>query len=419
MLRRWSFITQQPEFAKLWTGHIISVFGSAITTVALPLTAVIVLHATAFEMSALTAVGVLPPLLFGLIAGVWIDRLPRRPILIISDVGRALLLGSIPLLAAVGQLRIEYLYGVTFLAGLLSFLFNIGTTSFTPSVVGRENLMQANSATTLNVSMGSTVGPAIAGGLVQLLTAPAAILFDAISFVASAFCTVLVKIPANAQPSAARRGRIRLGPEIVEGLRYLFTGRYLSPIAVSATIGAAFGAMQVGIYILFMVRDLHLTPALVGFAVTATGIASLVGALLAPTFGAKFGPGPTYIAGQLFASLAGVALAAAQGPAIAIAVFLIISRLLSGLGPSFYSISQTTIRQSVVPDHVLGRVNSSWQFVVIGVQPLGALAGGALATGIGLRATIALSSVGMLLGLGWAARSPLRFLRQLPDQSPT
>ncbi|MBO0703432.1 MAG: MFS transporter, partial [Candidatus Dormibacteraeota bacterium] len=167
--RRWSLLRRHPEFAKLWAGDLVSVFGSAITTVALPLTAVVVLHAGAFQMGVLAAAGTLPPLLFGLVAGVWIDRFPRRLVLIVGDVGRALLLGTIPVLALLGRLRIEVLYLVAFLVGLLSFLFLIAAASVTPALVDREDLMQANSATALNSSLGSTAGPALAGALVQLL----------------------------------------------------------------------------------------------------------------------------------------------------------------------------------------------------------------------------------------------------------
>lgn len=412
--RRWLFLGRHPEFFKLWSGQAISTLGSSITTVAMPLAAIIVLHASPVQMGLLAAMTTAPHLLFGLVAGVWVDRTSRRSILVVADVGRALLLGSIPVLGVLGILRIEHLYAVAFLTGTLTLLFDTAALSLVPALVGRENLIHANSAWVLNLSVAGTAGPSLAGGLVQVLTAPIAIAVDAASFLVSAGFSLRIKVGPGST-GARRAGRVRLWAEIREGLHAMFSNRILSAIAVSATVGALAGAMQGAIVVLYLVRDLHLTPTLVGLAGTATGVASVAGALLAPLYAERLGPGPAYITGQLLTSVAGLLLAAAQGPLPVVALFLVIGLLLRGLGPPFFSVPQATLRQALVPDHLLGRINATWRFLVFGAQPLGALLGGVLGTALGLRTTIVVGSLCMLLGVLWGARSPLRSLRQIPD----
>jgi hypothetical protein len=305
MLRgRRLFLARHPEFAKLWAGYAISSSGSAVTALAMPLTAVLLLHASPVQMGVLSALTMLPHLLFGLPAGVWVDRLPRRSILVTADVGRALLLGSVPVLGALGVLRIEHLYAVAFLAGVMTLLFDAASATLVPALVGREDLVQANSAWVLNVAVAGTVGPSVAGGLVELLTAPATIALDAASFLVSAGCSLLVRVPPG-EGVARGRGPVRLRSEIGEGLRTLFGSPVLSAVAVSATAGALAGAMQGPLVVLYLVRDLSLSPAVVGLAVTVAGVGAVAGALLAPAYSRWVGLGRAYVSGQLVASWQG------------------------------------------------------------------------------------------------------------------
>ena len=412
-LSQWLVLRRHPEFFKLWSGQAISSFGSAITTVALPLAAVVVLHASPVQMGVLLASTTLPHLLFGLVAGVGVDRLPRKSILVGTDLGRCLLLATIPILGVLGELRIEHLYAVAFLTGTMTLLFETASMSLLPALVGRDNLIHANGAMILNTSVASTAGPALAGGLVQVLTAPVAIAFDAASFLLSAVCSLLIEVQPAAR-SATGRGRVRLWAEIVEGLRVVFADRVLSPIAVSAAIGAMAGAIQGALVVLYLARDLHLSPAFVGLAVAASGVGSVVGALLAPPYSVRLGPGPAYITGQMLASLAGLFLAAARGPLTVVMLFVVVGRLVAGLGPPLYAVPQRTLRQALVPDQLLGRANATWRFMVFGAQPLGSLLGGVLGATVGLRAALVLGSVGILFAVAWATRSPLRSLRQIP-----
>ncbi|HEY8745388.1 MAG TPA: MFS transporter, partial [Chloroflexota bacterium] len=233
---QWTVLRSHPEFFKLWGGQMISSFGSAITGLALPLTAVVVLRATPLQMGLLGTVGFLPQLLFSLPAGVWVDRLPRRPILIGSDLGRAVLLGSIPVLALLGLLRMEELYVVAFLTGVCAMCFDVAALALVPALVERERLVDANSSSALSDSVAMTAGPALAGGIIQLLTAPVAIAIDALSFLLSAAFTIVIRVREPAPVAKRRRGR--LWTDIGEGLRLLVAHNALRAMVVSATLGS-------------------------------------------------------------------------------------------------------------------------------------------------------------------------------------
>ena len=391
------------EFRKLWIGQAVSASGSAITSVALPLVAVVTLNASPLEMGLLSALTVLPHLLFGLSAGLLVDRVSLRPLLVIADAGRAVVLGAIPLVWALGSLRIEHLYVVAVLAGVLTLLSDTASLTFIPALVPRDELMQANSASMLNQTVASTTGPAVAGFLVQLVSAPFAIAFDALSFVVSGVASYLIKAP----PKVA--GPPRAKTHVFTGLRVLFGHRLLAPLVLSATIAAVAGAMQAPLVVLYLVRELHWSPALVGVAVTVVGAASVGGTLLATPLTRHFGIGRTYTLGQLLVALSGVTLT------IGLAPFIFIAQTMAGLGMPLYGVPQRTLRQSLVPAELLGQATAAWRTLVIGGQTIGAVSGGLIAGPLGLRPTLILSSAGMLAGCLYAALSPLRSLRKLPS----
>lgn len=404
-------LRRHPEYLKLWSGQSISAVGSRITAVAMPLAAVVVLHASPIQMGVLAALTMLPHLLFGLPAGVWVDRLSRRAILVVADVGRAVALGAVPVLGFLGLLRMEHLYAIAFLTGLMTLFFDAAAATLVPALVGREDLVRANGAWVLSNTVANTVGPTLGGWLVQVLTAPAAIAFDAASFLLSAGCSLLVRV----DEAPRSRRRVRLWPETFDGLRVLFGDPILRPVTVSATAGALAGAMQGALVALYLVRDLGLTPALVGLAFGVAGGASIAGALLARAGSERMGPGPSYVTGQLLFGLGVLAMAAAAGPPAAVLALLLVAFVLAGLGPPLFSIPQITLRQSLAPAHVLGRVNAAWRFLVFGVQPLGALLGGAIGAAIGPRAALVASGLGVLAAFLWVLSSPVRSLRRIPD----
>lgn len=391
------------EFRKLWIGQLVSASGSAITTVALPLVAVVTLEASAVQMGLLSALTIAPHLVFGLPAGVWVDRWSLRRVLIWTDIGRVVLLGSVPVVAAVGVLRIEQLYVVAVLTGMLTLVSDTASQTFIPVLVQREDLMRANSAALLNLNLASTTGPSVAGFLVQVLSAPLAIAFDAASYVVSAVASYLIREPAR--PPAPQRSR----PRLSTGLRVIFGNRVLMPLIISATIGAAAGAIQGPLVVLYLIRELQWPPALVGVGLTTFGVAAVLGTFIATTWCRRVGIGRAYISGQLLASLTGAALATGLAP------FIYVGQSLAGLGMSLFGVPQRTLRQALVPPHQVAQVTATWRTLVIGGQVIGAATSGLLATALGIRPTLLLSTPLMFTGVLIALFSPLRTLQTLPD----
>ncbi len=391
------------EFRKLWIGQLVSASGSAITTVALPLVAVVTLQASAVEMGFLAALTIAPHLVFGLPAGVWVDRWSLRRVLIWTDLGRFVLLGSVPVAAAVGALRIEQLYVVAVLTGLLTLLSDTASQTLMPALVAREDLIRANSAALLNFNLASTAGPSVAGFLVQVISAPFAIAFDAASYVVSAVASYLIREPVRAP--ARERSEVRLST----GLRVIFGNRVLAPLTVSATVAALAGAMQGPLVVLYLIRELHWSPALVGVALTAFGVAAVAGTFVAAAWCRRVGIGRAYLTGAFLASLAGAALATGLAPMV------YVGQAVAGLGMSLFGVPQRTLRQALVPPHLLGQVIATWRTLVTGGQAVGAAVSGVLATAIGIRPTLVLATAGMLTGALVALFSPLRTLDSLPE----
>ncbi|GAB3425081.1 MFS transporter [Flindersiella endophytica] len=412
MLRQWSVLARHPDFLKLFTGSTISLFGSSITAVALPLTAVFVLSASPFEMGLLGAAGFLPYLLIGLPAGVWVDRMPYRTVLVVADVLRALLLGLVPVLGLLGWLEMWQLYVIALLTGVGTLFDSVASMSFTPSLVGRAHLLQANSALAQSNAIVSVTGKALGGALVQVLTAPVAIVVDAVSYVASAACKLFIRTPGPATVEPARRQPLRSA--LAEGFRAIARQPVLRPLFVSATIGALSGQIQAAIVVLFLARELGLPPALVGVSIAVSGVASVLAAMLAAPLTERLGHGTTYMVGCLVTALAGLVLVLAAGPLLVVMAVVVASGLLAGAGPPIFSINQQTVRQSLAAPEMLARINATWRFLVFGTQPIGALLGGTIADVAGLRTAIVVSSVGMLASVGVAAWSPLRALKTLP-----
>ena len=393
------------EFRKLWIGQLVSASGSAVTSVALPLVAVVNLQASAVQMGALSALTIAPHLVLGLLAGVWVDRWSLRRVLICTDVGRLLLLGSVPAVAALGWLRIEQLYAVAVLTGVLTLLSDTASQTMIPSLVPRADLMRANSAALLNLNLASTLGPSVAGFLVQVLTAPFAILVDAASYVVSTVAAYLIREPARAP--APERSQVRLSA----GLRVLFGDRMLRPLVISAGVAAMAGATQGPLVVLFLIRELHKSPAFVGLTLTTFGAAAVAGTLVANGWCRRVGIGGSYLSGVFLASLNGVALFTGLTPVI------LLGQVCAGLGMSLFGVPQRTLRQALAPPQLVGQVTASWRTLVIGGQTVGAATSGVLAAAIHIRPTLLIATAGMVAGLLIALVSPLRGLRELPEEA--
>nr|WP_191909877.1 MFS transporter [Microbispora cellulosiformans] len=415
--RPWHVLREFPDFRKLFTGSSISLLGSSITTVALPLTAVSYLHASPAQMGMLGAVSMLPHLILGLPAGVWVDRMSYRRTLILADFARAPLLGSIPVLAMFGWLQMWQLYVVAVLAGIGGLFEMVAAQSFTPAVVPRSHLLPANSSLALVTATVNTAGSGLGGLLVTLVTAPIAIAADALSFVISGVLKTRIRASGRTDAHTERRRRSLL-VEIFHGLRAVFTHPIVRAVTVAATIGALAGQMQNVVLVLYLVRTLGFSSALVGVVIAIAGAAGILGAVLATGVTRRLGHGPAFITGMLVASVAGLVLAAASGALVPAIVVVVIAQSMRGLGPPIYGVNQQTLRQAHIPPALLSRANATWRFLVYGTQVLGAALGGFFGAAAGLRATLVVSSGLMLVGTAVAWASPLRSSGELPPQEP-
>ena len=412
---RFTGLWRHSDFRKLWAGQTVSVFGSQITFLALPLTAVLVLDATPAQMGFLTAVGGLPALLTGLLAGAWIDRRHRRPIMIAADWGRAALLLVVPIAHALGVLHIGLLYVVSFGLGTFGLFFSIAYRSLLPSLVGREQIVEANSKLELSRSGGEVAAPGIGGLLVQIATAPIALLIDAFTFVVSALLLQSMRTPEPER--APPEQRESLWKEAGEGLRVVVRNPVLRGLAGCAGTISLFSTLLETVALLYMTHQLDLNPGLIGLIFTVGGGGLVVGALLAERVTRWIGLGPALIGGVMLIAAADLVLPVASGPLVAIVVLLAIGHFLFGVGLIYFNIGQVSLRQVITPDRLQGRMNATMTVVLVGTVPIGAILGGALGETIGLRPTLFVAVAGELLAVSWLLLSPVRSLHELEAPS--
>lgn len=391
----------------LLTGQTLSLVGSEVSALALPLTAVLVLNANAAQMGILRAVEYAPAALFGLFAGVWIDRIRRRPILILTDVGRGLLLGSVPLAIFLGMRQLDYLYAVAFLVGMLSIFFSVAYQAYLPSLVQRESLADANGKLEASRSVAGILGPGLSGTLVQVLTAPLAILIDAASFFVSALFMFLIR---SSEPLPAARQN-DMWREIGDGLRLTLGHPLLRTTLITSAIFNLFAGILNSQYVLYVTRELRISPLQLGAAGVVSSIFGLLMAVLAGWLGTRFGIGHMIVVATFLISAGWLVLPLAHG-APQFATLLIASGASCGaMGDALYNVNGVTLRQLLTPQDMQGRVSASTRAIIWGIQPVGALAGGALGVTIGLRATLLLTAMGFFAGFLFAFFSPLRNLR--------
>jgi MFS family permease len=372
-------------------------------------------------MGILAAVEFAPFLLLSLFAGVWVDRLPRRPILIIADIGRALLLASIPLAAVLGVLRIEQLFVVALATGVLTVFFDVADQAFLPALVSRENLVEGNSKLEVSRSVAQILGPGVAGGLVQLVTAPIAVLIDAASFIASVLFLIGIRVPEPAieRPSGPQAG---VWAEIREGLGVVLSNPVLRSIAGCTATSNLFGNVMGAVFILYATRSLNLAPAELGLVFAAMGPGALLGALVANRVAQRLGLGRTLFGSTLIGGLASLLIplasgadTRAEGPGHLLVVgLLMLANFVIGLENPIYNINQVSLRQAITPDRLQGRMNASMRFIVWGTMPIGSLLGGALGDLMGLWPTVLVGVLGGLLAPLWVLFSPVRGLRDQP-----
>jgi MFS family permease len=404
---------RHPDFMKLWGAETVSQLGTHVSVLALPFVAIIILEVSAFEVALLGVIELAPFILISLPAGVWVDRLRRKPILVVSDLGRAVLLASIPIAYWLDALTIWQLYVVGFAVGVFTVFFDVSYQSYLPSLVERHQLVEGNSKLEVSRSGSQLAGPGIAGALIAAVTAPVAVLVDAISFLASALFLFRIRKEEGPAPTRAER---KAGPgmkeEVKEGLRWVLGNRYLRWIAASTATFNLFGSIIFSIFLVFAVRELDLGPGTIGLIFAVANVGYLVGALFANKLARRFGVGPTIIMGAACSvSLLLLPIAPASNPI----PFLLAAQAISSMGIPIYNITQVSFRQAITPERLQGRMNSVMRFIVWGVMPLGSLVGGAIATWFSLRTAIWVGAIGMSLAVLPVLLSPVRTLREMPE----
>jgi MFS family permease len=403
------------DFLKLWSAETISQFGTQVSLLAIPFVAVVVLDASTFQVAALGVVDFLPFILFTLPAGVWVDRLRRRPILIAGDFGRAFLLLSIPIAYVLDVLTLGQLFVVGFLAGTCTMFFDVAYMSYLPALVEREQIIEGNSKLEISRSAAQIGGPGFAGLLIQAFSAPYAILIDAVSFLGSGLFFFRIRRHEEPPvPQSANGEKTSLWTELKEGLRYVLGNPNLRAQAGCTASSNFFSNVSFAIIIVFLVRELGLSAGVIGLALSLGSVGSLLAAFTATRISGRFGIGPTTIGVGLLwgpATLL-IALAPAGNEAIP---FLVFSQLVLGFAIVVYNIVQVSYRQAICPPRLQGRMNSTMRFIVWGTIPLGGLVGGVLGSTIGLRETIVVGAVGAGLSFLWIVFSPQRQLREMPE----
>ncbi len=399
------------DFMLLWGGQTVSEVGSAVTTLALPLVAVLVLHATTFEVGALAACTTLPFLLIALPAGAWVDRWHKRSVLLWGDAGRVLVLGSVPIARALGHLGLAQLYVVALLSGVLTVFFDVAYQSYLPALVTRDQLVDANAKLAASQSFGQVTGPGLGGVLVGALGAAYAVAVDAASFVVSTIATFAIRgREPERQPTGVPRDLRR---EIREGLAFVLRHPILKKVVGCTATSNFFSGAMVAIESVYLVRTLHASPRVIGGVLSLGSVGGLLGAIFAGRIARRVGTARIIWLSLTVASPFGLLMPLAfrgYGVLLVAASFFAISA-----GGVVYNTAQVSFRQAVCPPPLLGRMNASVRFLVWGTMPLGAIFGGIVGTVIGLRATELVCALGQWSAVLWVIASPLFGMRDVPE----
>ena len=403
---------RDPEFMKLWSSMTITAFGAQITNLALPLTAAVMLAATPMQMGILVALETLPFALFSLHSGVLIDRVRKLPIVIAANWGRGLALLAIPAAAYAGVLSIEMLFAVGFVCGIQNVVGGAAYQVLLAQMAGRERLVEGNAKSSLGEMSSALIGPGLAGGLIQLLTAPFAIVLDACTFFASALMLRRIRAPRD----VAHEGpKASVMAEIHEGLKLVWNNRTLLALSWLAALWQILHHMQMAVLILFATRDLGLSAGAIGLTYAFGGVGCMLAAMLAERLSARFGVGPGIVHGLILTALGWQAFGLVSGSPAVATVALGLAMLVFDFGGVLYGINYLSLRQAITPDRLLGRMTATMRFLTVAAATLGSLAGGALATVIGLRATLlTVGALGLVLATGAVLWSPVRRHRKLP-----
>jgi MFS family permease len=405
-------LLRERQFRHYWSAQTISLVGDQVSLLALPLLAALLLHAGPAQMGYLTAAGLVPNLVLSMYAGVWVDRRPyRRHVMIAADIGRFLLVATIPVLYALGDLQLWHLYAVALGVGTLSIFFEVANTTLFVSLVPREGYVQASSLLNGSRAMSFVVGPTAAGWLVQFLTAPVALLVDAVSYLCSGVLLSRIR-PTEPPPETERKG------QLLAGLKYLFGNATLRSMLLAVATVNFFNYMFWALVIFYATVDLGISPGVLGVVLGAASFGALLGSVITGRLTRGIGLGRAYVLGIVVFTAPLLLVPLAGGPMPLVLGMLFCAEFTSGLGVMVLDITAGVIGAAVIPNEMRARVAGASRTVNYGIRPLGALAGGALGALAGVRPTLWVAAAGALLGLLFLVRSPVLSMRDLPDAAP-
>ncbi|MFJ7625105.1 MFS transporter [Streptomyces sp. NPDC097595] len=404
-------VTGLPEFRLLWSSQSLSVLGTSVSRTAIPLIAATALAASPFQMGMLQAALGLSYLVLGLPAGAWIDRMRRRPVLIVCDLGRALLMVTLACAALLDRLTFPLLLGVALLLGAARTFYEVAYQAYIPAVVGRDRLVEGNSRLESTNSASQMAGPALAGALAQA-GAAAAVSVQAVSYAASLLLMRRIRKP-EAVPVRGPAANMR--EEIKGGLSFVLTHPLIRPVVGSAATYNFFYAVQAPLVLLLLVHEVGLSEAGAGVLMAVGGVGGVLGAASAGRLARRLGQVRVIRLAYLMA-IPTVLLIPLAGPSWRM-LFFAVPWFTAAYGLVVYNVAQVSFRQALCPDHLLGRMNASVRFLIWGIIPVGGVAGGALGEWAGVRGALLIAGVGMTSGALWLLSSRLRRLRDIPEQT--
>jgi MFS family permease len=412
---------RQRDFVKIWSAATASVVGSQVTLLAVPFIALTMLGASVFQVSLLTTVEMLPFLLFTLPAGAWLDRVRKRPVMIAADIGRGVVLMSIPVAYVAGGLTMLQLYLVAFVTGTFTALFDVADQSYLPALLERDELVDGNANLQISQSVAQIGGPTLGGNMIAVVAAPFAILVDALSFfISGGFISAIKRREQAPKRRIGPSGRPeRMRAEIAEGLRYVLGHRYLRPIAACTGTSNLFGAALFSIFPVLIWRELRLPPAFYGTVMGLASVGFLAGATLSNRLPGRIGIGRTIIVSAAISAPAFLLIALTPENLSLATVTLFVGWFVAGMVQVIYNVAQISLRQAITPPEMQSRMNATMRFIVWGTIPIGSILGGVLATFVPVRAALIFAALASSLAVVPVLASPLRSLRDIPHEPET
>lgn len=410
--RNFTGLWRSADFRRLWATLTVTSFGAQVTNLALPLTAALLLSATPLQMGILVALESLPFALVSLHAGVLLDRVRKLPVVIACNIARGVALLAIPLAAFTHAMSMELLYIVGFFCGVQNVIGGAAYQVLLAQLAGRKRLVEANAKIALGETSAALVGPGLAGGLIQVLTAPFAIMLDALAFLASGLVLRRMRLPGDVAHDGEHPP---VGAQIAEGLRLVVNNRTLLALAWLSGLWHVLHHMQIAVLILFATRELGLSAGAIGMVYMAGGLGCVLAAANAERLSARFGVGPVIVHGLILTALAWQAFGLVGGPVWVATLLLGAAMFVFDFGGVLYGINYLALRQAITPDRLMGRMTATMRFLTVAMAPVGSLAGGVLATVVGLRVTLlTIGALGIALAVAAVLWSPVRRHQRLP-----